>query len=105
MIVSHSTGKLSVVIAVPVFNKDGGLKAVLAGTMSLEKVNEVLKKVKFKETGYAFLADDSGMILAHPKRPDLAGKLNVAGIGEKRWRARRLYLCGWCDAYGRIPAD
>ncbi len=78
MILSRSTGKLSVVIAVPVFNKDGGLKAVLAGTMSLEKVNEVLKQVKFKETGYAFLADDTGIILAHPKRPELAGKLNVA---------------------------
>ncbi|WP_018702115.1 methyl-accepting chemotaxis protein [Anaeromusa acidaminophila] len=78
MIVSRSTGKLSVVIAVPVFNKDGGLKAVLAGTMSLEKLNEVLKQVKFKDTGYAFLADDSGMVLAHPKRPELAGKLNVA---------------------------
>ena len=78
MIVSRSTGKLSVVIAVPVFNSSGGLKAILAGTMSLEKVNEVLKQVKFKETGYAFLADDTGVILAHPKRPELAGKLNVA---------------------------
>ena len=76
-IVSRSTGKLSVVIAVPVFNKDGGLKGVLAGTMSLDKVNEVLKKVKFKESGYAFLADDSGMIMAHPKRPELAGKLSM----------------------------
>ena len=77
MIVSRSTGKLSVVIAVPVLNKDGGLKGVLAGTMSLDKVNEVLKKVKFKESGYAFLADDSGMIMAHPKRPELAGKLSM----------------------------
>ena len=76
-IVSRATGKLSVVIAVPVFNKDGGLKGVLAGTMSLDKVNEVLKKVKFEESGYAFLADDSGMIIAHPKRPELAGKLSM----------------------------
>ena len=77
MIISRSTGKLAVVIAVPVFNAAGNLKAVLAGTMLMDKVHEVLKTVKFKESGYAFLADSSGVVLVHPHRPDLAGKLNI----------------------------
>lgn len=78
MVVSKSTGKLSVIIATPVFRPNGELKAVLAGTMALERLQPILQQVKFKQSGYAFLADDSGLVLTHPKRPELAGKLNIA---------------------------
>lgn len=78
VVVSKSTGKLSVIIATPVFTPTGDLKAVLAGTMVLDRLQPILQQVKFKQSGYALLADDSGVILAHPKRPELAGKLNVA---------------------------
>ncbi|WP_018702116.1 methyl-accepting chemotaxis protein [Anaeromusa acidaminophila] len=78
VVISGSTNKASVIIAVPVFDRKGQLKGMLGGTLPLEKLQTMLQKVKFKESGYAFLADDSGMVLAHPKRPELAGKLNVA---------------------------
>lgn len=34
------------------------------------------QKLKFKETGYGFLAAQSGMMIAHPNR-ELLGKLNL----------------------------
>lgn len=75
-LVSKTTGKLAVVLAVPVVNNDQ-MTGVLVGTFSVERLTDCIKDLKFLDTGYGQLSDDSGMIIAHPKRPDLAGKLNL----------------------------
>ncbi len=75
-LLSKATGKLAVVVAVPVMNQ-GQLTGVLVGTFSTDRLNAMIKDLKFLETGYGQLADDSGMIIAHPKRADLMGKLNL----------------------------
>ncbi|GMA98944.1 methyl-accepting chemotaxis protein [Pelosinus sp. IPA-1] len=75
-LVSKVTGKLAVVLAVPVIN-NGQLTGVLIGTFSMEKLSEMMKDLKFLDTGYGQVADDSGMVIAHPKQPDLVGKLNL----------------------------
>lgn len=75
-LVSKSTGKLSVVAAVPIMN-NGQLTGVLVGTFSLEKLSVMLQDAKFLETGYGFICDDNGMVIAHPKRQDIVGKLNL----------------------------
>lgn len=75
-LVSKSTGKLAVVLAVPVTNKDQ-LTGVLVGTFSVERLSALIKDVKFLETGYGQIADDSGVIIAHPKLPEVIGKLNL----------------------------
>lgn len=75
-LVSKVTGKLAVVLAVPVMN-NGQLTGVLLGTFSMERLSEMISDLKFLDTGYGQVSDDSGMIIAHPKRPDLVGKLNL----------------------------
>jgi methyl-accepting chemotaxis protein len=75
-LVSKMTGKLAVVLAVPVVN-NGQLTGVLIGTFSLDRLSDMLKDLKFLDTGYGQLSVSSGMIIAHPKRPELAGKLNL----------------------------
>ncbi len=50
-LISTTTGKLSIIFAVPVFH-NGQLTGVLGGTYSLETFSEMLKSLKFKETGY-----------------------------------------------------
>jgi len=75
-LVSKVTGKLAIVLAVPVVN-NGQETGVLLGTFSMERLSEMMKDMKFLETGYGQVSDDSGMIIAHPKRPDLVGKLNL----------------------------
>lgn len=75
-LVSKTTGKLAVVLAVPVTNKDQ-LTGVLVGTFSVERLSALIKDVKFLDTGYGQIADDSGVIIAHPKQPELIGKLNL----------------------------
>ena len=75
-LVSKVTGKLAVALAVPVMN-NGQLTGVLLGTFSMERLSEMMKDLKFLDTGYGQVADDSGMVIAHPKQPELAGKLNL----------------------------
>ena len=78
MLLSVTTGKISVVISVPILNADGSVKAMVTGTMSLDKLQSMMQGIHFKESGYAFVSDAEGVLLAHPKRPELVGKLNVA---------------------------
>ncbi len=75
-LISKATGKLAVVLAVPVFNQ-GKLTGVMVGTFSTERLSAMIKDLKFLETGYGQLADDSGMIIAHPKNGVLVGKLSL----------------------------
>ncbi len=76
MLISQGTGKVSVNIAVPVMN-NGRVTGVVTGPFPLELLTEIVKEVKFLETGYGLVADDSGLILAHPRAPELIGKLNL----------------------------
>ncbi len=75
-LVSKSTGKLAVVLAVPVINNDK-LTGVLIGTFSVERLTALIKDLKFLDTGYGQIADDSGVIIADPIRPQVIGKLNL----------------------------
>jgi len=76
-VISGTTGKMSVVLAVPVLN-NGQLVGMVCGTYSLENLSESLKGVKFMDTGFGFLADNSGMVIAHPKNLEYIGKLKVS---------------------------
>ncbi|MDF2500503.1 MAG: mcpB 1 [Anaerosporomusa subterranea] len=74
---SRATGKMSFFLAVPVMN-NGQLIAITGGTYSLGKMTDLIKDLKFLDTGYGQISDDSGTIIAHPKNPGIIGKLNLA---------------------------
>ncbi|MBB5335467.1 methyl-accepting chemotaxis protein [Pectinatus brassicae] len=76
-LISKTTGKLSVVIVVPVKN-NGQITGVMGGTMSLEYLSTMLKKLKFLDTGYGQISDENGVIIAHPTKANLVGKLNLS---------------------------
>ncbi|MDD4599491.1 Methyl-accepting chemotaxis protein McpB [bioreactor metagenome] len=76
-LISRATGQISVFLAVPVMN-NGQLTAVVGGTYSLATMTELIKDLTFLDTGYGLIADDSGNIIAHPKMPEVIGKLNLA---------------------------
>jgi methyl-accepting chemotaxis protein len=76
-LIAKTTGKMSIVIGVPVINNEK-LVGVLTGTFSLEKFNDYMQEIKFKESGYGFVADQQGTVIAHGKNPNLIGKLNIA---------------------------
>ena len=76
ILVSVTTKKASAILCVPVLD-NGVLKGVLTGTYSLEKMNDLVKDIKFKDTGHGFLLDETGMLIAHGSKPDYIGKLSL----------------------------
>lgn len=74
--ISRTTNKQSIALAVPV-KRSNQLIGVLFGTYSMDKIMPIVKDIKFKQQGYGALLDDSGIYLAHPTRPELAGNMNL----------------------------
>ncbi len=75
-VVSRMTGKLSINISVPVL-ENGEVAAVLTCPTSFETISNTIKNITIKDSGYAVLADDSGMVIANPNKSDIEGKLNL----------------------------
>ena len=76
ILISATTGKASAIICVPVMD-NGVIKGVITGTYSLEKMNDLVKDIKFKETGYGFLLDEKGTVIAHGTKTEYVGKLKL----------------------------
>ena len=73
---SKSLKKLVVILAVPVLN-NGQVTGVLMGNVPLDRVGEMLKNVKYLDTGYGVVVDESGLIIADPAKPEVNGKINL----------------------------
>jgi methyl-accepting chemotaxis protein len=77
VLVSRTTGKPSIVVCEPVMNGDE-LVGMLGVTYGLEKMNDIIDREQFKESGYSFLMDSHGLVIAAPRQPDIVGKLNIS---------------------------
>lgn len=60
------TNKLAVSVGVPVMSASGQLKGVLAEDFYLETLLEIVKDININGSGYAYLIDSKGLMLAHP---------------------------------------
>ncbi|SFL49266.1 methyl-accepting chemotaxis protein [Pelosinus propionicus] len=76
-VIARATGKLSIQVAVPVLY-NGNLTGVITAAYSLDSLSSLIEEIKFQESGYGFLADATGKIIAYPNEPELIGKLNIA---------------------------
>ncbi len=65
-IVSRTTGKAVVVIARPILDQDKKLLGVLNAGLALDGLTRALSETRIGSTGYAFILDKDGMVLAHP---------------------------------------
>ncbi|EKQ55914.1 MULTISPECIES: methyl-accepting chemotaxis protein [unclassified Clostridium] len=80
VLISKTTGKPAVVIATPILNEKGELQGILGGTLGLSILEELRSKVKIGETGYAFITDTQGQILAHPDKKMVDERSNVSNV-------------------------
>ncbi len=65
-VVSKTTGQPQIVIATPIKNASGQITGILAGTVSLARLSAIVNSEKFGDSGYAFMLDSSGKVIAHP---------------------------------------
>lgn len=73
-LVSNTTGKLSVILAVPLVNANGQSIGILYATLALDKVQDAVDGVKPGKSGHSVLIDPSGMLLAYKPNEALEGK-------------------------------
>ena len=90
VLIGKTSGKPALVMAVPVKAKSGRLRGVLAIAMTIAELSERIIATRIGETGFAFLVDEAGKVIAHPSsemtgsRQDLSTNPAVAaGLAGK----------------------
>lgn len=68
------------VIANPIFNEQGEFEGIIAGTLDLSIVEKMKSEIKIGQTGYAFVTDSKGQILAHPDKKITAERTNISDV-------------------------
>jgi len=63
-LVSKTTGKPALVLSVPI-KKEGALVGVLAAGVQIDRVSQLIASWKKGQTGFAFLVDEKGKVVAH----------------------------------------
>lgn len=74
-VVSRSTGALTINIVAPI-KKDGKFAGVVTGVVTLTKLSDRIGAVKFGQSGYAYLLQGDGFVMAHPNN-EFVMKLNL----------------------------
>jgi methyl-accepting chemotaxis protein len=67
-IVSRTTGKAVIVLAQPIRDASGQVVGVINTGMDLDSLTNDLASTRIGQTGYAFILDAQGMVLAHPDK-------------------------------------
>lgn len=84
VVISRTTGQPALILSTPITAKDR-LAGVLALGSSVTEVSGNVANVRVGRTGYAFLVDEAGAVIAHPlARGSLKDHPAVAGLGTER---------------------
>lgn len=68
VVISKTTGKPSLILAAPIYGPGRSLAGVIAMGTSLTDISETITKASIGSTGYAFLLDQDGKVVAHQKQ-------------------------------------
>ena len=84
-ILSKTTGLPIIVYAKAVKGADNAIRGILLLTVKLDKLSEIAASIKVGKSGYGWLIDGSGLVIAH-KDKDLVMKLNVTEADGKGYQ-------------------
>ncbi len=66
--------RVVLVTAAPVLNHEGNITGVIAGQINMQRIWEGTDRIKLSNTGFVFLTDERGNIIAHPNKEKLFEK-------------------------------
>lgn len=66
ILIGKTSGKPAMVLSTGIFDEAGKFKGVLAQAMTLNKLSEKIVSNRIGETGFTFLVDEKGEVIAHP---------------------------------------
>ena len=76
-VVSSVTGEVVVIAAVPVIN-NGQFAGAITGTIGLARFDKTIDAITVFETGQIVVADESGLVIMHPREHAQVGKLDFS---------------------------
>lgn len=109
----QSPYKIVMVTTAPVLDKDGRIMAVVAGQVNMVKIWEITDKVKLGKTGFVFLVNKEGDLIAYPDREIILNRFpsslvlnrmsrNQSGSIEYRHRDLGSQICGFVRLKGYL---
>jgi len=85
---SKKTGNPIVPVVAPVLGEKGEFLGAVSALLKIDYLIQEIAGTKTGKTGYAFMADTTGRIIAHPRK-ELILELNIAASKEWRKSPRR----------------
>jgi len=67
LVMGLASGKPALILGAPIHGKSQDIIGVIAMGMTLEKLSNTITTKKIGKTGFAFLLDEQGNVIAHPK--------------------------------------
>lgn len=89
--ISRSTGEEIFVIASAVDNFEGERIGLMAATIRLETLSEIVGDINIGESGFGYVVDKTGLLIAHP---DQELRMNLNLLGSQNWGYEGLAVIG-----------
>ena len=78
--ISASTKSLCITVSAPIKDDNGTIVGVLASDISLKSLWEATDSVVMGQTGYMDVVDNSGVLIAHPDKDEIANKTSISNL-------------------------
>lgn len=67
ILIGKTSGKPALILSAPINDTSGRLKGVIATAATLSEISDRIASIKIGRTGFAFLVDAKGEVIAHPQ--------------------------------------
>jgi methyl-accepting chemotaxis protein len=92
VIISRVTNSPVIILATPIMGFAGDVKAVLLARLDATMLSETTDNIKYGQTGYSYIIDDKGVLIAHSNRQFVLDQRNFLEEGKKDAQFARLSL-------------
>ncbi|HHV71881.1 MAG TPA: methyl-accepting chemotaxis protein, partial [Clostridia bacterium] len=73
-VVSASTGSVIINVATPIRNDSGQIIGIMAGSILMDTINDIVAGVSLGESGYGYMINKQGLVLAGPREEDILNR-------------------------------
>lgn len=90
VIISRVTNSPVIILATPIKGFAGDVKAVLLARLDATMLSETTDNIKYGQSGYSYIIDDKGVLIAHSNRQFVLDQRNFLEEGKKDAQFARL---------------
>lgn len=80
---SKLDGSYIIMMVTPIQDYDGKLVGILAAAADASFLNETISQIKFGQTGYGYMLNQKGNVIAHPKKELIFNQYNPISEAQK----------------------